>query len=75
MNEQLMTLENGYAVPAKSRFWICEGCEYKVKTTKTPPPCIYCKQAQLTAPEEIELGGNERSEPMDCWRENFWGTQ
>jgi hypothetical protein len=25
--------------------WICEGCDYKVKTAiKNAPPCIYCKR-------------------------------
>ena len=44
------------AVP---HFWIKEGCDYKVKTTKNVlPPCIYCKRStQVVTTKEIELGG------------------
>jgi len=44
---------------ASPNFWICEACDYKVKTTRNvAPSCICCKRStRLANLEEIEEGG------------------
>lgn len=56
MNEQPQQLMEPKAT---ANFWICKGCDYKIKTTRdVAPSCICCmRSTRRASPKEIEQGG------------------